>query len=161
MLAGAVEERLRRAGLALPDPPRPAGAYRAVVVRGALGFVSGQLPFRGGALPWRGRVGVELGLDDAREAARIAALNALAQIHAARPGWRGFAGLCRLDGWVASGDGFLAQPAVLDAASDLLVTILGDDLGAHARTAFAVPRLPLDAPIELVVTFAVEAGLSP
>lgn len=139
----------------LPQPPRPVGRYERGVVHAGIGFLSGQFPLVDGKLLFRGRVGHEVTLEEAREAAEATALNVLAQIRAVTDREGGtFAGLLRLDGYVASADHFSDQPAVLDAASDLFLGMLGD-LGRHARTAFSVPRLPLDAPIELVVTFAV------
>jgi hypothetical protein len=66
----------------------------------------------------------------------------------------GFCGLMRVDGYVASAPRFTSQPWILDGASECLIAVLGPQLGAHTRTAFAVSQLPLDAPIELAVTFA-------
>ena len=137
----------------LPPPPRPVGAYEPVVVRRGIGFVSGQFPIENGSLRFRGRVGHALSLEDAREACRIAALNALSQISAATDGFSTLEGLLRLDGYIASSDDFFDQPTVLDVASELFLAALGPG-GAHARTAFAVPHLPLNAPVELCVSFA-------
>jgi len=150
-----IATRIHAAGIHLPVPPAAAGAYRRVVIRNQLGFIAGQFPFLHGELAMRGRIGVELGLQEGREAAEIAALNVLAQIELALEGWRRFGGLLRVDGYVASAADFVQQPAVLDGASELFVRALGSELGAHARTAFHVTRLPLDAPVELAVMFAV------
>ena len=154
MIEHPVEERLREAGIVLPEPPAPAGDYRGVVFRGGIGFVSGQFPFRHGRLAHAGRVGAELSLADGQWCAEIAAANALAQIRAALGGWSRFGGLLRVEGHVASAPDFLAQPAVLDGASSLFVRALGAELGAHARTAFHATRLPVDAPVEIAVAFA-------
>jgi enamine deaminase RidA (YjgF/YER057c/UK114 family) len=148
-----IDARLRGAGIVLPEPPRPAGMYQPVICRGGVGFVSGQFPVRAGQLAHSGRVGAELTPDEGRECAAIAAANVLAQIRAALGGWARFGGLYRMDGHVASAPDFLAQPAVLDGASELFVRALGPVAGAHARTAFHATRLPLDAPVELAVTF--------
>ena len=148
-----IDVRLRHAGIALPEPPGAAGNYQRVVCRGGVGFVSGQFPFRNGRLAHAGRVGIELSSEQGRECAEFAAINALGQIRLALGGWARFGGLLRVDGYVASADDFLKQPAVLDGASDLLIRALGPDLGAHARTAFHVTRLPLDSPVEIAVTF--------
>jgi enamine deaminase RidA (YjgF/YER057c/UK114 family) len=150
-----IAARIHAAGICLPAPPAPAGAYRGVVMRDSLGFVSGQFPLVDGQLALHGRAGAELDLTDVCEAAEIAALNALAQIERATEGWRRFAGLLRMDGYVASTGDFTHVPAVLDAASRLFVRALGDELGAHTRVALPVSRLPLDAPIELALSFAV------
>ena len=140
-------------GGTLPEPPAAAGEYRPVVVRDGFGFVSGQFPLRDGRLLHAGRVGLELDIEQGRRAARLAAVNVLAQIHRYLGGFDDFDGLLRVDGYVASAPDFVAQPSVLDAASNLFATALGAELGAHARSAVAVARLPLDSPIELVVTF--------
>ena len=149
-----IEGRLRQLEWVLPDPPRPAGMYRPVVVRHGIGVVSGQFSFVGGALRIRGRVGAEVSALEGRRAAHIAALNVLAQIRAALNGFDGFCGLMRVDGYVASAPRFTSQPWILDGASECLIAVLGPQLGAHTRTAFAVSQLPLDAPVELAVTFA-------
>jgi enamine deaminase RidA (YjgF/YER057c/UK114 family) len=146
---------MRAAGIVLPAPPVPAGAYLPVVTHGALGFVSGQFPILDGRLARAGRVGAELTAEEGRECASLAAANVLARIRAALGGWARFAGLLRVEGHVASAVDFLMQPAVLDGASDFFVRALGPALGAHVRTAFHANRLPMDAPVELVVTFAV------
>ena len=139
--------------ISLPDPPDPAGDYEAVVIRNGLGFVSGQFPFRDASLIFTGRVGVELSEQEGQEACRIAAMNVLAQISKATNQFDRLGGLLRLDGYVASSDCFYRQPGILNAASRLFSEVLGDR-GAHARRAFSVPRLPLNAPIELCVAFA-------
>jgi len=151
--SSAIESRLREAGIVLPAPPAAAGAYQRVVCRGRFGFVSGQFPFLDGRLAHAGRVGIELTPAQGRDCASIAAANVLAQIRLALGGWERFGGLLRVEGHVASAPDFLKQPLVLDGASEFFVRALGPELGAHARTAFHATRLPLDAPVELAVTF--------
>jgi enamine deaminase RidA (YjgF/YER057c/UK114 family) len=139
--------------LDLPNPPNPVGAYEAIVIRRGVGMVSGQFPLRDGELIATGRVGAELSLEAAQEAARVAALNVLAQIRKYTADFESLEGLLRLEGYVASANGFYDQPQVLDAASELFVSYLGSK-GQHTRTAFSVNQLPLNARIELVVSFA-------
>jgi len=155
--SAAIHSRLERLGITLPVPPAPAGAYSRVVVRNGIGFISGQFPLVDGKLAYAGCVGAELSEAEGRESARLAAINVLAQIHAHLGGFDGFSGLLRVEGYVASAPGNFSQPQVLDGASDVLVAVLGPELGAHARTAFAMTQLPLGAPIELAVSFAVAA----
>lgn len=140
--------------LVLPEPPAPRGNYERGVVHRGIGLLSGQFPIVDGSLAYRGRIGLELTEAQGRQAAEVAALNAVAQIKALIGSFRYFETLMRVDGYVASASGWTRQPAVLDAASDLFVRVLGQR-GRHARTAFSVSQLPLDAPIELVVTFGV------
>ena len=149
-----VESRLARLGLVLPSPPRAAGKYAPSMFAHGLLFISGQMPFSEGRLEFPGRVGIELSEADGGAAARLAALNVLAQIHAALRGFDRLISLLRLDGYVSSSPGWTDQPRVLDSASQLFIDALGEK-GRHARTAFAVPQLPLNASIELVVTAAV------
>lgn len=139
--------------IALPDPPQPVGAYAACVIRNGIGFVSGQFPLADGALIHKGRIGAELSIDEGRNACRQAALNVLAQIAAVTDDFETLAGLLRIDGYIASAEGFVQQPTVLDAASALFVETLSEK-GVHARSAIAVPWLPLNSPVELVATFA-------
>lgn len=138
------------AGVRAPDP---VGAYERGVVRNGLGFLSGQFPVRDGKLIHAGRVGAEISEAQGVEAAEVAAINALAQLDVLLQGFDTLEGLLRLDGYVASADHYWNQPRVLDGASKLLLGALGGR-GRHARTAFSVQRLPMNAPIELAVTFA-------
>ena len=134
------------------NPPVPLGQYAAVVVRNGFGSVSGQLPIHEGKRVFRGRVGAELTLPQAREAATLCALNVVGQLRRALGENLERASLLRVDGYVASAPGFTDQPAVLDAASETLVRLLGPR-GEHTRAALGVATLPGDAPVELVVTF--------
>ena len=152
--APSVAERLIQLGLQLPAAPRPAGRYQPWVIANGLLFISGQIPLIDGALTLRGRVGAELSEDQGREATRIAALNVLAQIDAALGGFDRLITLARVEGTVSSAPGWYQQPRVLDAASELFYETLGRR-GDHARAAFGTASLPLDAPVELVVTAAV------
>jgi enamine deaminase RidA (YjgF/YER057c/UK114 family) len=131
--------------------PQPLGAYKSVVLRGSLGFVSGQFPI-GAAPALKGRVPDRLSLACAREAARIAALNVLGQIHKAVPGGLAAIRLARVDGYIACAPGFQQLAHVLDGASEAFVAILGER-GLHARSVAPVTHLPNDMPLELVVTF--------
>jgi enamine deaminase RidA (YjgF/YER057c/UK114 family) len=150
----SVEERLSRLGLQLPAAPRPAGRYQPWIITNGLLFISGQIPLVDGALKYRGRVGAELTEDEGRDASRIAALNVLAQIDAALGGFERLITLTRVEGTVASAPDWFQQPRVLDGASDLFYEALGH-CGDHTRAAFGAFSLPLNAPVELVVTAAV------
>jgi enamine deaminase RidA (YjgF/YER057c/UK114 family) len=148
-----VLSRLAARGWALPVPPPPAGVYQPFRLDRGVGYLASQLPARDGKAVMHGRVGRELSLAEGKEAAALAALTALARIRQALDGFGRLRGLLRVDGVVASSDDFLDQPAVLDGASEVFVVALGER-GQHARTALAVPRLPLDNSVKLVVTFA-------
>ena len=150
-----VEQRLKELGLELPNPPRPAGNYQPWILSDKLLLLSGQFPIRNGQRQYTGRVGAELTEAQGREAAQLAALNALAQVRAALDGFDRLVRLLRVEGHVASAPGWSSAPKVLDGASELFVSVLGER-GRHTRTAFTPGRLPLDLAVELVVTAHVQ-----
>ncbi|MFQ5912579.1 MAG: RidA family protein [Nitrospinota bacterium] len=145
-----VDSRLKALGIELPDPPSPVGAYVAVRRSGHLLFVSGQIPVAGGKPKFEGKLGSEVSVEEGKEAARLCALNALAQIRKALGGWEGFGGVIRVSGYVASGENFTGQAQVMDGASELFAEVLGER-GTHARLAMGVSELPLGVPVELEV----------
>ncbi len=149
-----IEERLETLGLELPSPPRPAGNYKPWIIAGNLLFLSGQFPIENGKLRYTGQVGADVTEEDGYAAARLAALNVLAQIQSALGSFDRLETLARVEGHIASAPGWLNAPKVLDGASDLFVAVLGER-GQHARTAFTPARLPLNLTIELVVTAAI------
>ena len=141
-------ERMKASGVELPPSPRPAGSYAPGKVFGSLVFVSGQTPTRDGAPAHRGRVGTDLGIEEAYAAARLAALNCLAELEAVCGDLRRVEGILKVNGYVAASEGFEEQPAVINGASDLLQEIFGE-AGVHARTAIGVQTLPGGAPVEV------------
>jgi enamine deaminase RidA (YjgF/YER057c/UK114 family) len=150
------EDRLRNLGYELPAVPRPAGSYvPPALTRGTILFTAGQLPFKDGRLPYTGKVEAEVSVEDAKEAARLCALNALAAVKAEIETLENVRRVVKVTGYVASAAGFNNQPEVMNGASDLIGELFGDQ-GLHARTAVGVAELPFDAPVEveLVVELA-------
>ncbi len=148
-----ITARLAALGLSLPPVPKPQGAYVPAVRSGNLVFVAGQLPIREGKLTCAGKVGGEVGLDAARDAARLCFLNALAALaYTADPSK--VTRVVRLGGFVQSAEGFIDQPLVLNGASELAKEIFGT-AGTHARAAVGVSALPLNASVELETVFEV------
>ena len=155
----SAEDRLRDLGYELPSAPSPGGSYLPATRAGALLFTSGQLPFKEGQLPYTGKVGGEVSVEEAREAARLCALNALAVIKAEAGSLENVRRVAKVTGYVASAAGFNDQPGVINGASDLLNEVFGER-GLHARSAVGVAELPLDAPVEveLIVELAGTRG---
>ena len=143
-----IEERLKRLGIALPQVAKPVASYAPAVLTGAYLFVSGQLPMVDGKLKAEGIVGEEVTVDEARECARIAALNCLAAARSALGSLDRIKRIVRVPGYVRSGDGFKDHPKVVNGASDLLREILGE-AGIHARSAVGCSSLPLGSPVEI------------
>lgn len=142
------ENKLRELGLELPAVPNPAGSYVPAVSSGPFLFTAGQLPFENGELRFKGKVGDEVSPEEAREAARLCALNALAAAAAEAGGLSNVRRILKVTGFVASAPGFNEQPAVINGASDLLGEVFGE-AGVHARSAVGVSELPLGAPVEV------------
>jgi enamine deaminase RidA (YjgF/YER057c/UK114 family) len=142
------DERLAELGIALPEPPSAIAAYVPAVVHRGLVWVSGQVPIRDGALPRTGLVGRDISVEEAAEEARFCAINALAQLRAAAGGLERIERILKLTVFVASSEGFHAQPLVGNGASELFEQVFGE-AGRHARSAVGVAELPLGAPVEV------------
>jgi enamine deaminase RidA (YjgF/YER057c/UK114 family) len=147
-LAHDPEAHLRELGHGLPEVPEPAGAYVPAIRVGSLVFTAGQLPFEDGELPRTGKVGDAVTLEEAREAARRCALNALAAAAAEAGGLDRLARIVKVTGYVASTPDFDRQPEVINGASDLIGGVFGE-AGRDARSAVGVAVLPQDAPVEV------------
>lgn len=152
---GNVETRLAELGIELPAPASPAGAYVPSVRTGTLVFVSGQLPLLNGELRYRGRLGDTVTTEEGYAAARLCALNILAQLQAACDGDLAHVRrVIRLGGFVASTPDFQLHPKVINGASDLIGEVFGD-WGQHARFAVGAASLPLGAAVEVEGVFEV------
>jgi enamine deaminase RidA (YjgF/YER057c/UK114 family) len=147
-MATSPESRLEELGITLPAPPAPAGAYVPATRAGNLVFTAGQLPLEAGELTLRGKVGDTVGVDEAREAARMCAMNALAAASTQTGGVAGISRIVKVTGFVASAPGFNEQPQVINGASEFLGEIFSD-AGLHARSAVGVAELPMNAPVEV------------
>lgn len=144
----SVEARLAEMGLRLPEAAAPAFNYVPVTVWGNLAFVSGQLPKVDGEVRVRGKVPADVSLEAAQEAARTCILQALACLRQELGSLDRVERILKVTGFVASAPGFSGQPAVIDAASDLLTAVFGDP-GRHARSAVGVFELPRNSPVEV------------
>lgn len=154
-MAGDIEDRLAERNIVLPEPAAPAGAYVPFVVVDGLVFVSGQLPLWNGALQYRGRLGAGLSIDDGYAAARLCALNLIAQLRAACAGdLDRVRRVVRLGGFVHAVEGFSDHPKVLNGASDLMVEVFGER-GRHARFAVGAPHLPFEVAVEIEGVFRI------
>lgn len=145
-----IEDRLAAAGVVLPVPPRPGGAYEPTTRCGNMLFVAAQFPIQDGSLRYCGRLGDDLSEEDGYAAARLAAINVLAQIHQALGGWERLRGLVRLDGYLQTTPDFGRHARVLDGASELFNEVLGEK-GRHVRTICGQVSLPRNLPVELAV----------
>jgi enamine deaminase RidA (YjgF/YER057c/UK114 family) len=144
----SVKEKLASLGLTLPTAAAPVAAYVPAVKTGNLVFTAGQLPVVDGKLVLTGKVGSDVIPEDAKKMAEICALNALAAISLVADIDQ-IEKIVRVGGFVNGVPGFVAIPAVINGASELLIKLFGDVNGKHARTAVGVAELPLNAPVEI------------
>jgi enamine deaminase RidA (YjgF/YER057c/UK114 family) len=154
-MSGRIAARLKELALALPDAPAPVANYVPAVRAGSLLHVSGQIPLEGGKPQFIGKLGREFGVEQGQQAARLCALNVLAQAHAALGGDLDRVVRCvRVGGFVNCTPEFTDQPQVVNGASDLFVAVLGD-AGRHARAAVGCASLPRGVAVEVEAVFEV------
>lgn len=154
-MAGTVEKRLAELGITLHTPPAPVANYVGFVRTGNLLFVSGQICMDAeGKIVARGKLGAGVSLEDGQTAARVCAINLLAQLKAALGDLDKVARVVRLCGYVNSAPDFLDGPKVMNGASDLMVAAFADR-GRHARTTIGVAALPSGAAVEVDGLFEV------
>jgi enamine deaminase RidA (YjgF/YER057c/UK114 family) len=150
----SAEARLKELDLRLPAPPEPFGTYAEAVQTGNLLFLSGMLPTEGRAAKFIGRVGAELDVEAGRQAARVAALNALAVARQHLGSLDQVARVVRLGVSVATSGDVREHPKIADGASDLLQDVFGKDKNP-TRLITGVASLPLGVPIALELIFEV------
>jgi len=152
---GTVDKRLSDAGLVLPTAASPIANYVPAVRTGNLLFISGQLPLKDGKVAFEGHVGNTLSIDQGVEAAKLCALNIIAQAKSALGGdLDKVTRVVKLTGFVACLPGFGQHPQVINGASDVMVQVFGD-AGRHARAAVGAPSLPRNAAVEVEAVFEV------
>ncbi|MCL1805122.1 MAG: RidA family protein [Clostridiales bacterium] len=143
-----IEKKMEEMGLKLPGVAKPLAAYVPGVMDGKTIYTSGQLPSVDGKPAYTGHVGAECSPEDAYEAAKICALNALAIVKDLAGDLDNVEQVVKVTGFVSSAPGFNGQPGVVNGASELLAKIF-EEKGAHARSAVGVSELPLNVPCEL------------
>lgn len=143
-----VEENLTRLGIILPEPPAAVGKYVPWIRTGSLVMTSGQLPWERSVMMYQGRLGRDLTTEEGYAAARLAAINAIAQLKDATGDLEQIVTLLRLEGNVLCDEGFTEHPRVLDGASDLFAEVF-DERGKHTRTALGIRDMPLNAAVQI------------
>ena len=142
-----IEEKIELLGITLPNPPTPAGSYIPAIKTGNLLFISGQIPMVNGKVVFTGKV-TDNNLETAQKAARMCAINLLAQMKRELGSLDKVKKIVRLSGFVNSDTEFYQHPKVINAASDLFFEIFGDK-GKHSRIAVGVACLPLNSMTEI------------
>jgi enamine deaminase RidA (YjgF/YER057c/UK114 family) len=151
-----IASKLAQMGWALPEAPRPVGAYVPAVITGNLLFISGQLPTWGGKLIAEGKVPTDVNLETAQKAAAQCAVNALAIVGTELNGnWDRLVRVVRIGVFVQCEAAFHDQAKVANGASELLQKVMGD-AGRHARATVGAGALPLNAAVEVEFLFEIK-----
>ena len=152
-MTGKIESRLKDLGITLPTPPAPVASYVPYVVSGNLVFISGQVTAAPDGLKYVGTVGKEISVEDGKAAARLCAVNLIAQVKAAAGGDLDRVKRCvKVTVFVNAIPGFAQHPEVANGASDLFVEVFGD-AGKHARAAVGAGSLPRNVATEVEAVF--------
>jgi enamine deaminase RidA (YjgF/YER057c/UK114 family) len=152
----SIEARLAELGITLPKPAAPVANYVPWVVENGLVIVSGQLNIKDGKPDSLGKLGVEVDIEGGRAAARLCAINLIAQLREACGGdLERVRQVVRLGGFVNCAPDFVDHAQVINGASDLMVEVFGDK-GRHARAAVGCVSLPLGVPVEVEGLFAID-----
>lgn len=150
-----VEKKVQEMGLSIPEAPKPVAAYIPGIKVGEFVYTAGQIPLANGELKYKGKVGAEVSVEDAYEAAKVCALNCLGVVKSIIGDLDKVEQIVKVVGFVNSADGFNMQPKVINGASELFGEIFGEK-GAHARSAVGVNELPLDATCEVEIIVKVK-----
>jgi enamine deaminase RidA (YjgF/YER057c/UK114 family) len=152
----AIEQRLNTLGIVLPAAPTPAANYLPWTISGNQLWIAGQAPIRDGKYDYLGRVGAEVTAQQAHAAARLCAINVLAQVKAGCSGdWSRLRKAVRICGYISAAPDFFDFPKVLDGCSDLMFDVLGD-AGKHVRTVMGASGLRFNVPIVIDAVFEIE-----
>jgi enamine deaminase RidA (YjgF/YER057c/UK114 family) len=143
-----IQDRLHALGITLPPVAVPAAAYVPFVRSGSLVFISGHIAKRDGK-PWVGQLGAGMTTEEAKAAARSVAIDLLGTLQAAAGSLDAVARIVKVLSLVNSTGSFTEQHLVTNGCSELLVEVLGPQVGAHARSAFGVAQLPMGACVEI------------
>lgn len=152
-MSGRIDARLRELGVELPQAAAPIANYVGYTVSGNLVIVSGQICIWNGERRFVGKLGAEISVADGQQAARLCALNVLAQLRNAAGGDLDRVKRClRVGGFVNCTPDFTDMPQIVNGASDLMVGVFGD-AGRHARAAVGVSSLPGGVAVEIEAMF--------
>ncbi len=153
-MAGQTDTRLAELGVTLPTPAAPVANYVPAVVTGQQLFISGQLPMQDGKVSLTGALGAGPSVEEAAAAARLCAINVLAQAKAALGDLDRIRRVIKVTGFVAAAPSFGEHSKVVNGASDFFVEALGER-GKHARSAVGVASLPFGASVEVEAIFEI------
>jgi enamine deaminase RidA (YjgF/YER057c/UK114 family) len=154
-MSGRIDTRLKELSITLPKATPPVASYVPYVISGNLVFISGQVTFGPQGLEYIGQLGKEFTVEQGQAAARLCALNVIAQLREACGGNLDRVTRCvKVTGFVNAVQGFAQHPEVINGASDTIVQVFGD-IGRHARAAVGAGSLPRNVAVEVEAIFEI------
>tara|TARA_B100000575_G_C22967362_1_gene558590 strand:+ start:58 stop:516 length:459 start_codon:yes stop_codon:yes gene_type:complete len=143
------EENIKQLGVEIPDMPNPLANYVPYRISDNIVYVSGQGPVINGKIKYIGKVGEDITVDDGIKAAELCCINIIAALKKSiNDDWNRLDSFLKLGGFVNCNNNFYDQPKIINGASDLLVSIFGDQ-GRHARFAVGSNALPMNISVEI------------
>jgi enamine deaminase RidA (YjgF/YER057c/UK114 family) len=152
---GPIYDRLRELGLTLPASRPPVANFVPAVIEGDLVFLSGQGPVGPDGIVYQGKVGADVTVEDAYDAAKLTTLNLLAALQDAVGDLHRVRRIVKVLGMVNADPHFFAHPQVINGCSDLLVNLFGEEIGRHARSAVGMGSLPGRIAVEIEMIVAI------
>ena len=150
-----IEHLIKKLGIEIPKPPLPVGNYAAYTKSNSLIYISGQLPLNSEGTLIVGKVGLDLTIEQGKEAARLCILNCIGQLKSAVLNLDTIKKCIKINGYINCTKDFIEHPKLLNAASDIIVKIFGNK-GIHARAVIGVESLPLGAAVEIEAIFEID-----
>ncbi len=150
------EEKIKQLGITIPEPVKPLAAYIPAMQVGNLVMTSGQVPMSAGVVKYQGKVGKNLSEEEGKEAAKLCAINCLSAVKSIIGSLDKIKRIVKLTVFIASAEGFTAQPKVANGASEFIGEIFGD-AGKHVRSAVGVSELPLNSAVEIEMIVEVKS----
>lgn len=155
--SGSYEKKIAELGFTLPIPATPIAAYVPAMRIGDMVMTSGQIPVVDGEIRYRGKVGAEISLEAAREAARVCALNGLAAVKDLVGDLDAIERIVKVVGYVNSTPDFTEHPLVVNGASEFFQDVFGE-AGRHVRAAVGCGSLPAGVAVEVELMVQLKAG---
>ncbi len=153
-MAGTVEKTLLDLGVELPIPAKAIANYVPYTLSDNHLYISGQLPLEQGKILYEGALGAGVRLEEGQSAARLCAINILAQVKSAIIDLDKIQQLVKMTGFICATPEFQDHPKVMNGASDFMVEVLGEK-GRHSRSAVGCSSLPMEAAVEVEAIFRV------
>lgn len=147
------DENFEQLHLELPPPTHPRGLYKTLVVQGNTCYLAGHGPLKPDNSYMRGKVGLDLSLEEGKEAAHQTALAIIATIKSKLGSLNKIKSVIKITGLVNCVPDFRNHPTVMDGCSELFAKIWGDENGLGVRSTVGISSVPFNVAVEIEAVF--------